>query len=58
MYFYNLDESVYEGEWKGDKRHGNGKWKHPSGIEYEGKVYILMGDQLRSSHPTCRKDAT
>jgi hypothetical protein len=28
---------VYEGEWKDDKRNGQGKWVHPSGQVYEGE---------------------
>lgn len=29
--------ATYEGTWKGTKRHGQGKWKHPEGDEYEGQ---------------------
>lgn len=31
------DKGEYEGEWRHDMYHGNGKWLHPSGDSYEGE---------------------
>ena len=32
----HADGDVYEGEWKNDKAHGSGVYKHTDGAEYRG----------------------
>ena len=37
------DKVEYEGEWRHDRYHGQGKWQHPSGDRYEGKFLFFFG---------------
>ena len=45
------DGLEYNGEWKNDKYHGMGVWKHPDGDRYEGKrIDSWMRDFFLRSH--------